>query len=149
MLCSEQLTGCVCERLHPRNKKQARTRLLHTHTKRGEVWRAQTFPNAIALAPSLQSPGAPLATGPTTVVTVAVPDEHIGAVVGKGGKYISEMQQVAGVRIKISDRTDYVPGTRNRKVTLTGTLEAVQIAQFLISQKVQQSAAEMQSNPQR
>lgn len=109
----------------------------------------QTFPNAIALAPSLQSPGAPLAGGPTTVVTVAVPDEHIGAVVGKGGKYISEMQQVAGVRIKISDRTDYVPGTRNRKVTLTGTLEAVQIAQFLISQKVQQSAAEMQSNPQR
>jgi hypothetical protein len=46
--------------------------------------------------------------------------------------------QVSGVRIKISDRTDYVPGTRNRKVTVTGTLEAVQIAQFLISQKVQQ-----------
>jgi RNA-binding protein Nova len=109
----------------------------------------QTFPNAIALTPSLQSPGSPLVAGPTTVVTVAVPDEHIGAVVGKGGKYISEMQQVAGVRIKISDRTDYVPGTRNRKVTLTGTLEAVQIAQFLISQKVQQSAVEMQSNPQR
>lgn len=80
-------------------------------------------------------------------MTVAVPDEHIGAVVGKGGKYISEMQQVSGVRIKISERNDYVPGTRNRKVTISGTLEAVQIAQFLISQKVQQSAADMQSMP--
>eukprot|EP00976_Prorocentrum_cordatum_P094438 1189784-Prorocentrum_minimum.AAC.2 len=57
------------------------------------------------------------------------------------------MQQVSGVRIKISDRSDFVAGTRNRKVTLTGSLEAVQIAQFLISQKVQQSAAEMQSIP--
>jgi RNA-binding protein Nova len=110
-----------------------------------------SFAGGIALAPSVQAP--PLAVspmhsgGPTTAVTVAVPDEHIGAVVGTGGKYISEMQQVSGVRIKISDRTDYVPGTRNRKVTLTGTLEAVQIAQFLISQKVQQSAADMQSNP--
>jgi RNA-binding protein Nova len=56
-------------------------------------------------------------------------------------------RQVSGVRIKISDRSDYVPGTRNRKVTLTGSLEAVQIAQFLISQKVQQSVVEMQSIP--
>lgn len=108
----------------------------------------QPYGGAIALAPSVQRsmPVPPqMQTGPTTTVTVAVPDEHIGAVVGKGGKYISEMQQVSGVRIKISERNDYVPGTRNRKVTLTGTLEAVQIAQFLISQKVQQSAAEMQS----
>jgi len=78
-----------------------------------------------------------------TTVTVAVPDEHIGAVVGRGGRTITEMQQLSGVRIKISDRSDYVPGTRNRKVTLTGTPEAVQIAQFLISQKVQANAAEM------
>mmetsp|Transcript_26759 Transcript_26759/g.58267 ORF Transcript_26759/g.58267 Transcript_26759/m.58267 type:complete len:359 (-) Transcript_26759:400-1476(-) len=109
----------------------------------------QAFPGAIALAPSVHAsiPVQPMQTGPTTTVTVAVPDEHIGAVVGRGGKYISEMQQVSGVRIKISDRSDFVPGTRNRKVTLTGSLEAVQIAQFLISQKVQQSAAEMQSIP--
>lgn len=109
----------------------------------------QQYGGAIALAPSVPRgmPVAQMHTGPTTTVTVAVPDEHIGAVVGKGGKYISEMQQVSGVRIKISERNDYVPGTRNRKVTLTGTLEAVQIAQFLISQKVQQSAAEMQSMP--
>mmetsp|Transcript_43646 Transcript_43646/g.72704 ORF Transcript_43646/g.72704 Transcript_43646/m.72704 type:complete len:354 (-) Transcript_43646:553-1614(-) len=109
----------------------------------------QAFPGAIALAPSVQvgMQVQPMQTGPTTTVTVAVPDEHIGAVVGRGGKYISEMQQVSGVRIKISDRSDYVPGTRNRKVTLTGSLEAVQIAQFLISQKVQQSVVEMQSIP--
>ena len=53
-------------------------------------------------------------------ITVAVPDEHIGAVLGKGGRTISEIQVVSGVRIKVSDRGDFVEGTRNRKVTLTG-----------------------------
>ena len=56
-------------------------------------------------------------------ITVAVPDEHIGAVLGKGGRTISEIQVVSGVRIKVSDRGDFVEGTRNRKVTLTGTME--------------------------
>lgn len=98
---------------------------------------------AVPMIPgALGSPvgGAPPA--PASVM-VAVPDEHIGAVVGRGGRTITEIQQLSGVRIKISDRNDYVPGTRNRKVTLTGTPEAVQIAQFLISQKVQANAAEM------
>ena len=60
---------------------------------------------------------------PQVSVTVAVPDEHIGAVLGKGGRTISEIQVVSGVRIKVSDRNDFVEGTRNRKVSLTGTAE--------------------------
>jgi len=100
-----------------------------------------------AIQPQSHANMSAMNSGPTTTVTVAIPDEHIGAVVGRGGKYITEMQQVSGVRIKISDRNDFVPGTRNRKVTLTGSLEAVQIAQFLISQKVQVSATELQNAP--
>ena len=75
-------------------------------------------------------------------MTVAVPDEHIGAVVGRGGRTITELQQIANVRIKISDRNDYVAGTRNRKVTITGTPDAVQVAHFLVAQKVSVSVAE-------
>ena len=50
--------------------------------------------------------------------------------------------QLTGVQIKVSGREDVVPGTNNRKVTLTGPAEGVQIAQFIISKKVQESAAE-------
>lgn len=78
-----------------------------------------------------------------TTVTVAVPNEHIGAVIGRSGQTITEMQHLTGAQIKVSGREDVVPGTNNRKVTLTGSPDAVQIAQFMISKKVQESAAEM------
>eukprot|EP00958_Prasinococcus_capsulatus_P002662 scaffold226_cov302-Prasinococcus_capsulatus_cf.AAC.1 len=81
-------------------------------------------------------------SGPAVTLSVAVPDQHIGAVVGRGGKSITEIQQMAAVKIKISERGDFVEGTNNRKVTITGSSEATQIAQYLITQKVQQSAAE-------
>ena len=42
---------------------------------------------------------------------------------------ISQLKSVVGVKIRISDREDFVPGTRNRKVTISGTADAVQIAQ--------------------
>eukprot|EP00245_Coleochaete_scutata_P001343 TRINITY_DN11648_c0_g1_i1.p1 TRINITY_DN11648_c0_g1~~TRINITY_DN11648_c0_g1_i1.p1 ORF type:complete len:342 (-),score=57.17 TRINITY_DN11648_c0_g1_i1:557-1582(-) len=78
----------------------------------------------------------------TTTLTVAVPDEHIGAIVGKAGKSIAEIQQATGAKIKISDRGDFVPNTNNRKVTLSGSTDAVQLAQIMIVQKVQQSASD-------
>ena len=71
-----------------------------------------------------------------TSVTVAVPDEHIGAVLGKGGRTISEIQVASGVRIKVSDRGDFIPGTRNRSVTLFGTEEGTRAAQTLLAQKL-------------
>jgi len=79
---------------------------------------------------------------PAHAITVAVPDEHVGAIVGRGGRTITEIQQMARVRIKISDRGDFVMGTTNRKITITGPLEGTQIAQYLLSQKVHQNAAE-------
>eukprot|EP00898_Chlorokybus_atmophyticus_P005081 jgi/Chlat1/5574/Chrsp369S05404 len=81
--------------------------------------------------------------GPTTSVTVAVPDKHIGAIVGRGGSKVLEIESLAGVRVKISDRGDFVPGTTNRKVTIFGSSkERIQMAQLLISQKVQASASD-------
>ncbi|CAI5970666.1 unnamed protein product [Closterium sp. NIES-65] len=86
-------------------------------------------------------PPLPPGGGVPTTIIVAVPDDHVGAVVGKGGKSLHEIQQSAGVRMLISDRNDYVEGTRNRKVTITGPSEGVVAAQHLIAQKVQQSIA--------
>ncbi|GJP37885.1 hypothetical protein CLOM_g22333, partial [Closterium sp. NIES-68] len=39
--------------------------------------------------------------------------DHVGAVVGKAGCSINEIQQTTGVRMVISDRNDYVEGTRD------------------------------------
>jgi KH domain len=52
---------------------------------------------------------------------------------------ISQLKNVVGVRIRISERDDFVPGTRDRKVTISGAPEAVRIAQLLIAQKVNAS----------
>ena len=54
---------------------------------------------------------------------------QVGAIIGKGGDVISQLKSVIGVKIRISDRDDFVPGTRNRKVTISGSADAVQIAQ--------------------
>ena len=69
-------------------------------------------------------------------MTVAVPDEHIGAVLGKGGRTISEIQVASGVRIKVSDRGDFIPGTRNRSVTLFGTEQGLCGQLFLDGERV-------------
>ncbi|CAL9104347.1 unnamed protein product [Musa textilis] len=69
-------------------------------------------------------------------VTISIADEHIGAVVGRGGRNIMEISQVSGARIKISDRGDFVAGTSDRKVTITGSPEAIHAAEAMIMQKV-------------
>ncbi|XP_047322350.1 protein BTR1-like isoform X3 [Impatiens glandulifera] len=73
---------------------------------------------------------------PTSSVTIGVADEHIGVVVGRGGRNLTEITQVSGARIKISDRGDFLSGTSERKVTITGPQRAIRAAESMISQKV-------------
>ncbi|XP_058076974.1 protein BTR1 isoform X2 [Magnolia sinica] len=69
-------------------------------------------------------------------LTFGVADEHIGAVVGRGGRNITEICQASGARIKISDRGDFVSGTSDRKITITGSDAAIRMAEAMIMQKV-------------
>ncbi|KAL2539803.1 Protein BTR1 [Abeliophyllum distichum] len=69
-------------------------------------------------------------------VTIGVADEHIGLVVGRGGRTLMEISQLSGARIKISDRGDFMTGTSDRKVTITGPQRAVRTAESMISRKV-------------
>ncbi|KAJ6842720.1 protein BTR1-like [Iris pallida] len=69
-------------------------------------------------------------------VVIGVADEHIGAVVGRGGRNIMEITQASGARIKISDRGDFMSGTSDRKVTISGSPEAIRSAEAMIMQKV-------------
>ncbi|GMN52841.1 hypothetical protein TIFTF001_021985 [Ficus carica] len=69
-------------------------------------------------------------------VTIGVADDHIGFVVGRGGRNIMEISQASGARIKISDRGDFLSGTTDRKVTITGSQRAIRAAESMIMQKV-------------
>ena len=73
---------------------------------------------------------------PRTELTIPVPETRVGAIIGKGGEVINQLKSLVGVRIRISGRDDFFPGTQDRKVTISGTGEAVQIAQALIMQKI-------------
>ncbi|CAK7325366.1 unnamed protein product [Dovyalis caffra] len=72
----------------------------------------------------------------TNSVTIGVADEHIGLVVGRGGRNIMEISQNSGARIKISDRGDFMSGTTDRKITITGSQRAIRAAEDMIMQKV-------------
>lgn len=69
-------------------------------------------------------------------ITIGVADEHIGVVVGRGGKNLTGITQISGARIKISDRNDYISGTSERKVTITGHQRAIRVAESMISDKI-------------
>ncbi|KAM3616734.1 uncharacterized protein V6R79_022406 [Siganus canaliculatus] len=77
-----------------------------------------------------------LAEGAKEVVEIAVPENLVGAILGKGGKTLVEYQELTGARIQISKKGEFIPGTRNRKVTITGSQAATQAAQYLISQRI-------------
>lgn len=66
---------------------------------------------------------------------VAAPDSVIGSILGRAGKTLSELQLRSGTRIWISQRGEYLPGTRNRIVTIRGpSAESVWQAQMMIWQ---------------
>ncbi|KAI5648535.1 hypothetical protein M9H77_34540 [Catharanthus roseus] len=69
-------------------------------------------------------------------VTIGVADEHIGLVVGRGGRNIVEISQMSGAKVRISERGDFMSGTTDRKVTITGTQRAIRVAESMISRKL-------------
>ncbi|XP_070174641.1 poly(rC)-binding protein 3-like isoform X2 [Littorina saxatilis] len=71
----------------------------------------------------------PLPAGQATH-EMAIPNDLIGCIIGRGGQKINEIRQVSGANIKISNAED---GSADRKVTITGTPDTIGLAQYLIS----------------
>lgn len=70
-------------------------------------------------------------------VQVAIPDSLIGSILGRGGSTLNELQMQSNTRIRISQRGEFVPGTKNRIVTIRGpTAQSVTVAQMLMSQRM-------------
>ena len=55
-----------------------------------------------------------------SLIQMSIPDSLIGAILGRGGSTLNELQSSTNTRIRISQRGVYVPGTTNRVVTIQG-----------------------------
>lgn len=74
--------------------------------------------------------------GNNASVTIAVPEDKVGVVIGKQGAVVNQIKELLGVSIRISRKGEFLPGTHDRACSINGTPEAVEIAQRLIQQKI-------------
>eukprot|EP00803_Ostreobium_quekettii_P001904 evm.model.scf_2581.1 EVM.evm.TU.scf_2581.1 scf_2581:3565-4863(+) len=108
------------------------------------------FPIRTGFAPGMppqEPPGAfqgPIGSPGLSEVKLAVPDEHVGAIIGKGGEILAQLQALVGVKVTISGRGEFTPGTRDRNVCISGPRDAVQIAQLLVTQKLNERLHQLQ-----
>lgn len=64
---------------------------------------------------------------------ILVPAVAAGAIIGKGGETIAQLQKEAGARVKMSKANDYYPGTTERVCLITGSVEGIiQIHDFIM-----------------
>ena len=84
----------------------------------------------------MNSGGGTLAAGPAVNLKILVPAVASGAIIGKGGETIAEVQKATGTRIKMSKANDFYPGTTERVGLIQGTNEAVLRVMDFIAQKM-------------
>ncbi|KAF1956774.1 eukaryotic type KH-domain (KH-domain type I) [Byssothecium circinans] len=78
--------------------------------------------------PPVQMPGAPLTQ------QIFIPNDMVGAIIGKGGAKINEIRQLSGSVIKINEPTD---NSNERLVTITGTQECNQMALYMLYSRLE------------
>jgi RNA-binding protein Nova len=69
----------------------------------------------------------------STTITIAVPNAKIGNILGKQGVTLKEIITLSGANITISNKGEFIEGTNNRVVTITGPPVGAQTAHTLIS----------------
>jgi RNA-binding protein Nova len=79
----------------------------------------------------------PTHSPPGFIAQVAIAENLVGSILGRGGRTLNELQVLSNTRIRLSQRGEYVPGTRDRIVTIRGpTSQSVTTAQYLMSQRM-------------
>lgn len=77
-----------------------------------------------------------------TCVDMQMPTSSVGMIIGTGGRSINDIQTKSGTRIQVSAKDDLIPGTTNRKLTVTGTVAGIfnalcQVVERLLDQSAQ------------
>ena len=82
--------------------------------------------HAAATAPAM--PGSAVPGQPITQ-QIYIPNDMVGAIIGKGGAKINEIRQLSGSVIKINEPQD---NSNERLVTITGSQECNQMALYML-----------------
>lgn len=65
---------------------------------------------------------------------IFIPNDMVGAIIGKGGAKINEIRQLSGSVIKINEPQD---NSNERLVTITGTQECNQMALYMLYSRLE------------
>lgn len=79
--------------------------------------------------PAPPQPGMPAMPGQPLTQQIYIPNDMVGAIIGKGGQKINEIRQLSGSVIKINEPSD---NSNERLVTITGTQECNQMALYML-----------------
>ncbi|KAK5105653.1 hypothetical protein LTR62_002630 [Meristemomyces frigidus] len=85
-------------------------------------------PNPAHAGPPLQ-PNQSMIPGQPITQQIFIPNDMVGAIIGKGGAKINEIRQLSGSVIKINEPQD---NNNERLVTITGTQECNQMALYML-----------------
>lgn len=83
-------------------------------------------------------PVTPTCVGPNQFqAQILIPDSMIGSILGRGGRTLAELHTMTGTRIRISQRGEFLPGTRDRIVSIRGpSAQSIWQVQMMISQRI-------------
>ncbi|SCN75921.1 related to hnRNP protein E2 [Fusarium fujikuroi] len=90
-------------------------------------------------APQAQPMGGAISGGPITQ-QIYIPNDMVGAIIGKGGQKINEIRQMSNSVIKINEPQD---NSNERLVTITGTEECNRMALYMLYSRL----GEVQNRP--
>jgi len=76
------------------------------------------------------------ARGDNVHFKILIPSFAAGAIIGKGGETIAQIQKDTGARIKMSKASDFYPGTQERVCLITGTVEGITQVHNFIMEKI-------------
>lgn len=89
-------------------------------------------------------PAMPPQATPPSSLQLRLPNHSVGGLIGKAGSNIKEISQTSGAKLQITQRTDNLSdGTDDRIITITGSMESVARAHYLVSLKLQQIQMQM------
>uniref|UniRef100_A0A2P2HW32 RNA-binding protein Nova-1-like n=1 Tax=Hirondellea gigas TaxID=1518452 RepID=A0A2P2HW32_9CRUS len=67
---------------------------------------------------------------------ILVPSVASGAIIGKGGETIAQLQKETGARVKMSKANDFYPGTTERVCLITGNVDAIITVLTFVMEKI-------------
>jgi RNA-binding protein Nova len=75
-----------------------------------------------------------------TNITISIPNEYVGNIFGRQGSTMREIISLSGAKVNVSGRNEFVEGTNNRLVTITGSPQCAQAAHLFITQRLETPA---------